>query len=291
MSTGKASSELKVAFRRHPLDAIFKPRNVAVIGATEKEDSVGRTLLWNLISNPFGGTVFPVNPKRNNILGIRAYPSIRDVPDQVDLAVIVTPVDAAQGAASSHPLALRLALKEGLAGSAYLARPCQYVPDSIRAQCSPADWTQARFSAEIVNAMNLVVDAMKQRFGARSIRLVGYSGGAAVAALVAARRQDVVQLVSVAGVLDHVGWARGLEVSPLSGSLNPADYWQVLQHVPQRHFVGGRDRQTGMHGIAGYLARFPPGLAIEVVVIDDFDHACCWEAAWPISSASSDSAR
>jgi acetyltransferase len=76
MSAGKHGSELKVAFRRHPLDAIFKPRNVAVIGATEKEDSVGRTLLWNLISNPFGGTVFPVNPKRSNILGIRAYPSI-----------------------------------------------------------------------------------------------------------------------------------------------------------------------------------------------------------------------
>ncbi len=81
----------ELTFRRHPLDAIFAPRNVAVIGATEKEDSVGRTLLWNLISNPFGGTVFPVNPKRNNVMGIRAYPSISDVPEQVDLAVIVTP--------------------------------------------------------------------------------------------------------------------------------------------------------------------------------------------------------
>ena len=97
MSTGKASSELKTAFRRHPLDAIFKPRNVAVIGATEKEDSVGRTLLWNLIKNPFGGTVFPVNPKRTNVLGIRAYPSIRDVPDQVDLAVVVTPAPTVPG--------------------------------------------------------------------------------------------------------------------------------------------------------------------------------------------------
>jgi len=44
-----------------PLDAIFAPNNVAVIGATEKAGSVGRTLLWNLISSPFGGTVFPVN--------------------------------------------------------------------------------------------------------------------------------------------------------------------------------------------------------------------------------------
>ena len=84
-------------YRRHPLDVIFAPQSVAVIGATEKEGSVGRTLLWNLISHPFGGTVFPVNPKRNNILGIRAYPTIADVPDQVDLAVIVTPAPSVPG--------------------------------------------------------------------------------------------------------------------------------------------------------------------------------------------------
>src|SRR5919199_2689357 len=77
--------------QRHPLDAIFAPKNVAVIGATEKAGSVGRTLLWNLISNPFGGTVFPVNPKRPSVLGIKAYPSIGAVPEPVDLAVVVTP--------------------------------------------------------------------------------------------------------------------------------------------------------------------------------------------------------
>src|SRR3954451_9649101 len=77
--------------RRKPLDAIFSPRSVAVIGATEKVGSVGRTLLWNLISNPFGGTVFPVNPNRPNVLGIKAYPSIAEVDEPVDLAVIVTP--------------------------------------------------------------------------------------------------------------------------------------------------------------------------------------------------------
>jgi acetyltransferase len=82
---------------RNPLDAIFKPRNVAVIGATEKQNSVGRTLLWNLISNPFGGTVYPINPKRANVLGIRAYPTIADVPDQIDLAVIVTPAVTVPG--------------------------------------------------------------------------------------------------------------------------------------------------------------------------------------------------
>src|SRR5512146_3436923 len=78
-------------YERQALDAIFAPRNVAVIGATETPGSVGRTILWNLISSPFGGTVFPVNPKRPGVLGIKAYANIGEVPEPVDLAVIVTP--------------------------------------------------------------------------------------------------------------------------------------------------------------------------------------------------------
>ncbi|MEB3280710.1 MAG: bifunctional acetate--CoA ligase family protein/GNAT family N-acetyltransferase [Lyngbya sp.] len=80
-----------------PLNAIFAPRSVAVIGASEKPHSVGRTLLWNLISSPFGGTVFPVNPKRSSILGIKAYPSLADLPEPVDLAVIATPAATVPG--------------------------------------------------------------------------------------------------------------------------------------------------------------------------------------------------
>ncbi|MEI8197409.1 MAG: CoA-binding protein, partial [Phycisphaerae bacterium] len=80
-----------------PLDAIFRPKNVAVIGATENAGSVGRTVLWNLISSPFGGTVFPVNPKRPSILGIKAYKSVSEVPEKVDLAVITTPAASVPG--------------------------------------------------------------------------------------------------------------------------------------------------------------------------------------------------
>jgi acetyltransferase len=76
---------------RGSLEAIFAPRAVAVIGASEKAGSVGRSILWNLIGSPFGGTVYPVNPKRPNVLGIRSHPSIADVPEPVDLAVVVTP--------------------------------------------------------------------------------------------------------------------------------------------------------------------------------------------------------
>jgi acetyltransferase len=80
--------------RRSSLSAIFEPRNVAVIGATDKAGSVGRTILWNLVSSPFGGTVFPINPKRSSVLGIMAYPSLAAVPDAIDLAVLVTPAPA-----------------------------------------------------------------------------------------------------------------------------------------------------------------------------------------------------
>lgn len=74
-----------------PLDCFFQPQTVAVIGATETVGSVGRTLLWNLLTSPFGGTVYPVNPKRANVLGVKAYPNITAIPDNIDLAVIITP--------------------------------------------------------------------------------------------------------------------------------------------------------------------------------------------------------
>jgi acetyltransferase len=80
--------------RQHPLDVFFAPERVAVIGATENPGSVGRTLFWNLISNPFGGVVFPVNPKRSHVLGVKAYRNIRAIPERVDLAVVVTPAVA-----------------------------------------------------------------------------------------------------------------------------------------------------------------------------------------------------
>jgi acetyltransferase len=75
----------------NPLDVIFAPKTVAVIGANEKLGSIGRRLLWNLITNPFGGTVFPINPQRHSVLGIKAYPTIFDVPEKIDLAVVATP--------------------------------------------------------------------------------------------------------------------------------------------------------------------------------------------------------
>lgn len=87
----RANAHDVLHYERNPLKAIFSPKNVAVIGATEREGSVGRTILWNLISNPFGGSIFPVNPSRDTVLNLKAYPSVSAIPEKIDLAVIVTP--------------------------------------------------------------------------------------------------------------------------------------------------------------------------------------------------------
>lgn len=74
----------------HPLDAVFHPHTVAVIGAKDDLGSVGRTIMVNLVSGSFQ-RIYPINPKRDHVLGLKAYRTVRDVPEKTDLAIIVTP--------------------------------------------------------------------------------------------------------------------------------------------------------------------------------------------------------
>ena len=82
---------------RTALDCFFRPKSVAVIGATDREGSVGRTILNNLIKGNFPGKVYPINPRRPNILGLPCYASVGAVPETVELAVIVTPAPTVPG--------------------------------------------------------------------------------------------------------------------------------------------------------------------------------------------------
>lgn len=81
----------------HPLDPIFSPKVVAVIGATENKGSVGRTVFQNLGRGGFEGVVYPVNPKRSSVLCVKAFPNIAAIPEKVDLAVITTPAASVPG--------------------------------------------------------------------------------------------------------------------------------------------------------------------------------------------------
>ena len=73
------------------LDFIFRPRSTAVIGASNREGSVGRALFANVLMNGYTGVVYPVNDKAKSVLGVKAYPTVLQIPDEVDLAIFIIP--------------------------------------------------------------------------------------------------------------------------------------------------------------------------------------------------------
>jgi acetyltransferase len=86
-----SDSDANALENRSVLSSLFSPKSVAVIGATDREGTVGRTAVENLISGPFRGKTYAVNPNRTEVLGLRSYAKIGDVPEKVDLVVVVTP--------------------------------------------------------------------------------------------------------------------------------------------------------------------------------------------------------
>lgn len=91
MTTNYDPSQNYTATPANPLNAIFAPKSIAVIGAKDDVGSVGRTLLLNLYAEHFDGVIYPVNPKRDQVLGKKSYRSIGDIAHPIDLAIIVTP--------------------------------------------------------------------------------------------------------------------------------------------------------------------------------------------------------
>lgn len=180
-----------------------------------------------------------------------------------------------------NPLALKLALRQGGPGVAYLARPCQYATAADWGDCAVSYWTNRRFAPEVIAATNQAIDTLKRRFHARQLVLIGYSGGGAVAALVAARRHDVARLITVAGNLDVRAWTAYHDVPALAGSLNPADAWHALQNVPQLHLVGSDDLDVPPAIAKAYASRFPLARRPRVEIIPGFTHHCCWVRHWP----------
>ena len=81
----------------HSLDPFFSPQSVAVVGASATPGAVGSILMRNLMENPFGGVVYPINPKRHAVHGVYCYPNLKALPEVVDLAVIATPAATVPG--------------------------------------------------------------------------------------------------------------------------------------------------------------------------------------------------
>lgn len=141
-----------------------------------------------------------------------------------------------------QPLALQLAQRDQHSNVAYIARPCQYTSHVLDPHCTARYWSSHRYAPEVILAFHETLDQLKLKTKKTHLYLVGFSGGASVAALLAAERKDVVCLTTVAGDLNHEALSQYHQTTPLSNSLNPITIASQLKSLPQYHFSGAQDK-------------------------------------------------
>lgn len=178
-----------------------------------------------------------------------------------------------------NALGLQLAGADRAANVLYLARPCQFTPMERNPDCAIPYWTGKRFAPEVIAAMDAAISHYTVAMPAPRLNLVGYSGGGAVAVLLAARRHDVASLRTVAGNLDHDAVNRWHKVSPMPESLNPIDVAAQVGRIPQRHFSGAEDRVVPTDVARDFVTRARPCARLSVVA--GLGHESDWAAAWP----------
>lgn len=179
------------------------------------------------------------------------------------------------------PVSLDLAVRDSFTAVAYLARPCQYLGARSNPSCETSIWTNRRYAPEVIASVDAAIDQLRQQTGARAIELVGYSGGGPVAALVATRRHDVASLRTVAANLDIALWTARHRVSPLRGSLNPADFAPRLAGLPQVHFVGEADDVVEPDVVFAFARRVGDSGCVQVVPEPGMRHGAAWAERWP----------
>lgn len=172
------------------------------------------------------------------------------------------------------PLALLLAAKDKGA-VLYLGRPCQFLSADQLAKCPQQWWTHKRFSAEVIAAYQLALNEIKEKTGYRQFRLVGYSGGGVIAALLADHRQDVSHLTTIASPLSLGNWTAWHKVSPLQQALDPITL-KSPSRIPALHYVGARDDVVPEAIVQAYVS-IRGGTLLRV---EDADHDCCWLDLW-----------
>lgn len=172
------------------------------------------------------------------------------------------------------PTILRLAIAEQ--GAGYLARPCQYVRGPL---CGPAVWTDGRFSPQALDSMSKALDGLMRASGAARVELVGYSGGAAIALLLAGTREDVASVQTIAGNLSPRLWAQAKGHTGLASALDPTDFAAQLSKVPQRHLVARSDAVIPREVQNRYVATLGVDAPVEVVEFEG-DHWSGIAGAW-----------
>ena len=176
-------------------------------------------------------------------------------------------------------LVLSLSASDPSANVAYLARPCQYSGREDKA-CHSAYWSNKRFSETVIKSMNKAVSFLTNKANAPSVELIGYSGGGGVAVLLAARRSDVSGIRTLAGNLNHILLSQHHRIGVLDGSLNPADYAQQINNIPQHHYVGKKDRTIPPLIAKSYIDRSTNDRCIQVDILENVSHRSGWLERW-----------
>ncbi len=179
------------------------------------------------------------------------------------------------------PLALRLAAADKRDNVFYLARPCQYTGLRGEGSCSDIYWTTGMAAAEVVSAYQQALDDIKARYHVTGFNLVGYSGGAAIAVLVAAGRTDILSIRTVAGNTDYAAFTALHEVSSISGSIDPASVAAKVAQIPQMHFIGGEDTVVPQAVFDGWKQASGTSTCVHSNIITAADHEKGWAEVWP----------
>lgn len=180
-----------------------------------------------------------------------------------------------------NPVGLKLAAADPSPNVLYLARPCQYVGPPLPEPCETAWWTSKRFSPEVINAMDEALTQFVSRYPGVKVELIGYSGGATIAAQLAARRDDVRSLRTVAGNLD-VAYVNALHhVTPMPDALSAFDVAARLSSLPQVHFAGTEDSTVPV-AVAKRFQQASGERCTQVVEVSGMNHGSDWAAHWPM---------
>ncbi len=189
----------------------------------------------------------------------------------------ITPSRISDNPTPLNPLALKLMVQDNSTCKIYLARPCQYVKSKM---CSEQYWTNERFSPKVIQTYEQILDMLIEKYGVKEFNLYGFSGGGTVATLLAANRKDIKQLVTIAGNLDIDFWTKKHYLTPLTGSLNPANFSQELSSVKQIHLIGEEDNVIDQSVFDSYKKHFTNTKNIHAISFSSYSHICCWDKKW-----------
>jgi hypothetical protein len=180
------------------------------------------------------------------------------------------------------PIALHLASRDLSKNVGYLARPCQFIKNPTDKGCEPKYWQDHEYTPEVFNAYKAALDDMALRYDLSGFHLVGHGGGANIAAVLAATRDDVLSLRTVAGDLSPA-YTRNYHGSPAlaENSLLAVDYGTDLAYVPQHHYIGAADKIIPPGTFHSYRQAIGISECLDYTLIQDADHRLGWVQIWP----------